>query len=78
MAESPKGKGECKWQLGGECSPCKEQGKEPKGQMERKQQSRESRNLGGGKDDRKGRPQKQRNWWGGRPPRLMFEPRWNK
>ena len=23
MAESPKGKGECKWQLGGECSPCR-------------------------------------------------------
>ena len=20
----------------------------------------------------------QRQWWGGRPPRLMFEPRWNK
>ena len=31
MAESPKGKRECKWQLGGECSPCRDRGKSPKG-----------------------------------------------
>ena len=23
-------------------------------------------------------PRVQEQWWGGRPPRLMFEPRWNK
>ena len=51
----------------------KNRGEGPKGGMERRQQSSESRNLGGDKDDPRGRPQKQRQWWGGRPPRLMFE-----
>ena len=63
MAESPKGKGECKWKLGGEYEASVGTGERAKGQMVRKQQLSESRNLGGEKNDRKGRSQKQRNWW---------------
>ena len=59
-------------------APVKNRGEGPKGKTERRQHpeiteaSEETRMTSGVA------LRMQRQWWGGRPPRLMFEPRWNK
>ena len=39
---------------------------------------KENSNLGGERRTSGVALRVQEQWWGGRPPRLMFEPRWNK